>query len=141
MGRGAAEDGRQGSARRRRTGPVGRLDRQAVQGRGSRLIAETARQRRASPFVMAVPGLDPGTVMTERGRLHRTRISRHESVAMTVADAPAAPRSRRLRWLPYILSLPALIVCIGILIPFVTAVYYSMLRYRLNLPALKGFIW
>ena len=46
-----------------------------------------------------------------------------------------------MRWLPYILSLPALIVCIGILIPFVTAVYYSMLRYRLNLPALKGFIW
>jgi multiple sugar transport system permease protein len=43
--------------------------------------------------------------------------------------------------LPYILSLPALIMCIGILIPFFTAVYYSMLRYRLNLPAMKGFIW
>jgi multiple sugar transport system permease protein len=45
------------------------------------------------------------------------------------------------RALPYLLSLPALIVCIGILIPFFTAVYYSMLRFRLNLPALKGFIW
>jgi multiple sugar transport system permease protein len=45
------------------------------------------------------------------------------------------------RGLPYLLSLPALIVCIGILIPFFTAVYYSMLRFRLNLPALKGFIW
>src|SRR5690349_20624154 len=45
------------------------------------------------------------------------------------------------RALPYLLSLPALIVCIGILIPFVTAVYYSLMRFRLNLPALKGFIW
>src|SRR3954451_21518055 len=45
------------------------------------------------------------------------------------------------RALPYLLSLPALLVCIGILIPFFTAVYYSMLRFRLNLPALKGFIW
>ncbi|TMJ43598.1 MAG: sugar ABC transporter permease [Alphaproteobacteria bacterium] len=45
------------------------------------------------------------------------------------------------RSLPYLLSLPALIVCIGILIPFFTAVYYSLLRFRLNLPALKGFIW
>jgi multiple sugar transport system permease protein len=62
---------------------------------------------------------------------------------MTVA-VEAKPRGRRLsfgRALPYVLSLPALIVCIGILIPFFTSVYYSMLRFRLNLPALKGFIW
>jgi multiple sugar transport system permease protein len=26
-------------------------------------------------------------------------------------------------------------------VPFFTAVYYSMLRFRLNLPAMKGFIW
>jgi multiple sugar transport system permease protein len=45
------------------------------------------------------------------------------------------------RALPYILSLPALLVCVAVLVPFVTAVYYSMLRYRLNLPAMKGFIW
>ena len=45
------------------------------------------------------------------------------------------------RALPYLLSLPALLICIGILIPFFTAVYYSLLRFRLNLPALKGFIW
>jgi multiple sugar transport system permease protein len=43
--------------------------------------------------------------------------------------------------LPYFLSLPALLMCVGILIPFLTAVYYSLLRYRLNLPAMKGFIW
>ena len=43
--------------------------------------------------------------------------------------------------LPYLLSLPALLTCVAILIPFVTAIYYSLLRYRLNLPAMKGFIW
>jgi len=53
---------------------------------------------------------------------------------------PLAPR-RQIEWLPYLLSLPALLVCVGILIPFVTALYYSTLRFRLNLPALKGFIW
>jgi multiple sugar transport system permease protein len=64
---------------------------------------------------------------------------------MTSAAAPTripAKQSRFMRKaLPYILSLPALLVCIGILIPFFTAVYYSMLRFRLNLPAMKGFIW
>ncbi len=59
------------------------------------------------------------------------------------ADIAARPLSRRRigrRLLPYLLSLPALLVCIGILIPFFTAVYYSTLRFRLNLPGLKGFI-
>lgn len=60
---------------------------------------------------------------------------------MTALAPQAAIRRRKTNWLPYILSLPALIVCIGILVPFLTAIYYSMLRYRLNLPALKGFIW
>jgi multiple sugar transport system permease protein len=57
--------------------------------------------------------------------------------------ANAAPHRRRVmrHVLPYLLSLPALLVCVGILIPFVTAVYYSLMRYRLNLPGLKGFIW
>ena len=59
----------------------------------------------------------------------------------TAAIAPLARRRRRHGVLPYLLSLPALLVCIGILIPFFTAVYYSMLRFRLNLPAMKGFIW
>lgn len=57
-------------------------------------------------------------------------------------DEPVRIVDRRpVEWLPYLLSLPALLVCIGILIPFVTALYYSALRFRLNLPALKGFIW
>jgi multiple sugar transport system permease protein len=58
-----------------------------------------------------------------------------------IAVSEPAPRRRKAQLLPYLLSLPALIVCIGILIPFFTAVYYSMLRFRLNLPAMRGFIW
>jgi multiple sugar transport system permease protein len=60
------------------------------------------------------------------------------------ASAPAAkakasgPRSQRV--LPYLLSLPALLVCIAILIPFFTSAYDSLLRYNLGLPYLKGFI-
>ncbi len=57
------------------------------------------------------------------------------------AGGPARQSRFFRRALPYFLSLPALLICIGILIPFFTAVYYSMLRYRLNLPAMKGFIW
>ena len=41
---------------------------------------------------------------------------------------------------PYILSLPALLVCIGILVPFGTAVYYSTQRYNLAFPMTRGFI-
>ncbi len=44
------------------------------------------------------------------------------------------------RILPYVLSLPALLVCVAILIPFVTALVFSLERYRLNLPYLRGFI-
>jgi multiple sugar transport system permease protein len=62
------------------------------------------------------------------------------------ANSRAKTAARPRRWsmrhsLPYILSLPALLVCIGILIPFFTAVYYSMMRFRLNLPMMKSFIW
>jgi len=42
---------------------------------------------------------------------------------------------------PYVLTLPALLVCAGLLIPFFTAVYYSLQRYNLKMPHMKGFIW
>ncbi|BDG01421.1 carbohydrate ABC transporter permease [Anaeromyxobacter oryzae] len=45
------------------------------------------------------------------------------------------------RVLPYLLSLPALLVCIGILIPFFTAILYSLQRYNLAFPDARGFIW
>ena len=58
------------------------------------------------------------------------------------ADAAARPKRPFLRAaLPYLLSLPALLVCIGILIPFGTAVYYSMERYNLAFPMMRGFVW
>ncbi|TKB29342.1 MAG: sugar ABC transporter permease, partial [Mesorhizobium sp.] len=45
------------------------------------------------------------------------------------------------RVLPYLLSLPALLVCIGILIPFFTSVVYSFQRYRLSQPWARQFNW
>jgi multiple sugar transport system permease protein len=43
--------------------------------------------------------------------------------------------------LPYLLSMPALLVCIGILIPFFTAVVHSLQRYRLSQPWARQFNW
>ena len=54
------------------------------------------------------------------------------------------PRRRNLiskRALPYVLSLPALLVCIGILVPFVTAIYYSLQRYRMSQPWAREMNW
>lgn len=44
------------------------------------------------------------------------------------------------RALPYLLSLPALLVCIGILVPFGTAIWYSLERYNLAMPFTRGFV-
>ncbi len=53
-----------------------------------------------------------------------------------------ARRFKVSRWaLPYLLSLPALLVCIGILIPFGTAIVYSLQRYRLSQPWNRRFNW
>lgn len=62
-----------------------------------------------------------------------------------MSDA-ASPRKRKgfhisRRWLPYVLSLPALLACIGILIPFFTAVAYSLQRYRLSQPWAQKWNW
>ncbi|MFO1049834.1 MAG: sugar ABC transporter permease [Geminicoccaceae bacterium] len=58
-----------------------------------------------------------------------------------IADPTAQRQSFGRAALPYLLSLPALLVCIGILVPFGTAVWYSLQRYNLNLPMMRGFIW
>jgi len=53
-------------------------------------------------------------------------------------------RKRRLisrQALPYVLSLPALLVCAGILVPFVTAIYYSLQRYRMSQPWSREMNW
>lgn len=58
-------------------------------------------------------------------------------------DTITTKRKRRLgkRLLPYLLSMPALLVCIGILIPFGTAIYYSLQRYRLSQPWSRKMNW
>ncbi|MEL6234709.1 MAG: sugar ABC transporter permease [Pseudomonadota bacterium] len=62
-----------------------------------------------------------------------------------MAEITAAPARRPYRvsrrLFPYLLSLPALLVCIGILIPFFTAVFYSLQRYRLSQPWNRGMNW
>lgn len=61
-----------------------------------------------------------------------------------IAQAPRRGRPRlrvSKRVLPYLLSLPALLVCIGILIPFFTAAVYSLQRYRLSQPWARQFNW
>jgi len=59
------------------------------------------------------------------------------------ASSPLKPRGFRIsrRLLPYVLSLPALLACIGILIPFFTAVAYSLQRYRLSQPWAHRWNW
>jgi multiple sugar transport system permease protein len=62
----------------------------------------------------------------------------------TLAAGTPQERKKRIRFarlLPYLLSLPALLVCIGILIPFVTAIVYSLQRYNLAFPDMRAFIW
>lgn len=55
------------------------------------------------------------------------------------------PPARRFRvsrrFLPYLLSLPALLTCIGILVPFFTAAAYSLQRYRLSQPYARKWNW
>ena len=62
-----------------------------------------------------------------------------------MSDATISVPRRRFkvsrRALPYLLSLPALLTCIGILIPFFTAVWYSLQRYRLSQPWNRDFNW
>lgn len=46
-----------------------------------------------------------------------------------------------IKYLPYVLTLPALLVCIGVLIPFATAIYYSLQKYRMSQPWNRGMNW
>jgi multiple sugar transport system permease protein len=84
-----------------------------------------------------VPGRPPGTSSPMRGDMSMS--SSTASVA-AAAGAPSAGRRRRRSLLPYLLSLPALLACIGILVPFFTAVGYSLQRYNLATPYTRAFI-
>lgn len=63
-----------------------------------------------------------------------------------MTDATSGPARRSgfrigRKALPYVLSLPALLACIGILVPFFTAVVYSLQRYRLSQPWARHWNW
>ncbi|HUZ64553.1 MAG TPA: sugar ABC transporter permease [Acetobacteraceae bacterium] len=55
--------------------------------------------------------------------------------------SPGILVQRRRVILPYLLSLPALLVCIGILIPFLASVLHSLERYNMAVPTGRGFVW
>ncbi|MCY4006308.1 MAG: sugar ABC transporter permease [Rhodobacteraceae bacterium] len=75
------------------------------------------------------------------GRSHRFGLSpRFEKISEVQHKGIRAGRISR-EVLPYLLSLPALLVCIGILIPFGTAIWYSLQRYRLSQPWNRGMNW
>lgn len=61
--------------------------------------------------------------------------------AMSAAPLPARARLRAGALLPYLLSLPALLVCVGILVPFFTAAGYSFQRYNLSFPEQRAWVW
>jgi len=52
---------------------------------------------------------------------------------LQIAEDQLKP-SRWVRWRPYLIALPALLVLVGILYPFATAIYYSFTAYALNRP-------
>lgn len=59
----------------------------------------------------------------------------------TAISASGSRARARRTILPYVLSLPALLMCIGIIIPFVTAIWYSLQRYNLAFPMGRGVVW
>jgi multiple sugar transport system permease protein len=65
----------------------------------------------------------------------------HAAVSPDLAEPKGVVRKRGAGLLPYLLSLPALLVCVGILVPFLTAVFYSLERYNLAFPQARKFIW
>jgi multiple sugar transport system permease protein len=64
----------------------------------------------------------------------------NDAVVTTDKVAPETFKARR-HHLPYLLSLPALFVCIWILVPFFTAVWYSLEHYNMSFPAGRSFAW
>ena len=107
LGGSAAEDGGERGAGRRGPRPAGR-ERQPPAEAGR------ARLRRKAAAWRGPPSRRPPASGNDRG-----------TTSMATAAASAGtPRRRPLGQvvLPYLLSLPALLVCVGILIPFVTAV-------------------
>ena len=74
-----------------------------------------------------------GTGMKDTIRHSENTKSKGDPTAPLAKDPYAFRRAAR----PYILVLPAVLLTIGILIPFVTGVYWSLTNYNLSHPAFK----
>ena len=133
VGRQPAEDVRQRSvgrrgarqARRERHGPAARTPAsssdQTQRGRRARFLQHRARRPR---ILRGLEGMSTSGV-----------------ASMNARPVVRRRRARMAGMLPYLLSMPALLTCIGILVPFGTAIYYSLQRYNLAFPTTRGFIW
>ena len=127
------------------------VDRPAAQGSRPGLIAKLRERGRLPPWPapIAENSLVRFDALAGSGHSHTSwrpacgsycRWS-FEMSAVTAQRRPASRFRISKRALPYVLSLPALLVCIGILIPFLTAVVYSFQRYRLSQPWARQFNW
>ena len=72
----------------------------------------------------------------------KRQISTNPSVdtAQTQSAAGVKTAGSRKKYLPYLIVLPALVLTLPVLIPFVQSIYYSMTTYSLTNPV-KHFIW
>jgi multiple sugar transport system permease protein len=59
------------------------------------------------------------------------------SIAPLAVDSEKVQPPRLVRWRPYLIALPALLILIGIIYPFVLAVYYSFTNYTLTRPSTR----
>ena len=101
------------------------------------LQARPASAERRAPAACGLPGARAFRPDARQGRAHAAR-----STATAPTLCPRRPAPSGAVRLPYLLSLPALLVCIGILIPFVTAVWlFAAALQPRTCPMLRGFIW
>jgi multiple sugar transport system permease protein len=59
------------------------------------------------------------------------------SIAPLAVDSEKVLPPRLVRWRPYLIAMPALLILIGIIYPFVLAVYYSLTNYTLTRPSTR----
>ena len=71
-----------------------------------------------------------------------SQISTRPSVdpSQTMPTAGVKRAGSRKKYLPYLIVLPALVLTLPVLIPFIQSIYYSMTTYSLSNP-IKNFIW
>ena len=65
-------------------------------------------------------------------------MNRNQADITEIEQCKTTPVRKKLgRWTPYLLVLPALVIMIGILVPFFTSVYYTLTDFRLGDPVVN----